>query len=155
MAANVSQAQWDDLLNQVTLLNTQAQQQAAALVAANQQIATLQGAKDNLDIQIAMLESNLASRSREKPKTLMGNKEATKPFFDRSDPKKCPYWSLKLNNFVCGTFPKAEMILDWAKSQESEITLEMLIRKLPKGFSSSTINSTQRLENCWTRNHYQ
>ena len=130
MAANVTQAQWDELLVQVQTLSAQAQQQNVALQAAQQQISTLQGAKDNLDIQVAMLESQLASRTHEKPKTLMGNKEATKPFFDGSDPKKFPYWSFKFNNFVCGTFPRAESILDWAKSQEHEITLEIANTKI-------------------------
>ncbi len=48
---------------------------------------------------------------------LIDDKHKSRPTFDGVDPKRFVLWCFKFNNFVCGEYPNAESVLDWAKFQ--------------------------------------
>ncbi len=90
---------------------------------------------DPLEIAVSMLEDlrketkakiDLAVEimtQSERHRTLIDDKHKSRPTFDGMDPKKVILWCFKFKNLVCGKYPNAEDVLDWAKIQhDNKIT---------------------------------
>ncbi len=105
------------------------------LTTATNEITELKSKRGELELSVQMLESQQAATKAQlelaiklleravdkKLEALIDDKSVVKPTYDGTNAKKFSTWTCKLKNFVCGKFPNAGSVLNWARAQDNAI----------------------------------
>ncbi len=140
LAASITQDQWEAVQRHIA-------SQAEALTNVNNALAAAQARVSALETEHLATKAKLEPATKllekageKKPDALIDDKHMVKPTCDGPS-KSFMLWDFKFKNFMCGKFPQADVVMKWARTQETEISIARADAKIKEIEGSLDFNN--------------